>query len=137
MSNNISDNSKINIANSSENGNDSTSTNRDSDSTSKLISTITEYIPTFFSPNGILTHEKEDDFGLNIVEIIGQCELFFSDHPNSFTSEENKCSYVIHKLHGPSKKWSLSLKADGTLQTLGYNMFKELLIKNFGDSNEQ
>jgi len=38
---------------------------------------ITEYIPTFFSPNGILTQDK--DYNLNITEIIGQCELFFND----------------------------------------------------------
>jgi len=66
----------------------------------KLILAITEYIPTFFSPTGVLTHEKEEDKNLNITEIIGQCELFFNDHPNAFTTDENKCSYIIHKLFG-------------------------------------
>jgi len=104
---------------------------------SKLISAITEYIPTFFSPNGVLTHEKDTDVNLNILEIIGQCELFFNDHPHTFVTDENKCSYVTHKLYGPAKKWSLSLKADGTLKNIGYETFKELLIENFGDSDEQ
>ena len=107
------------------------------DESSKLISAITEYIPTFFSPNGLLTHEKEDEKNLNLNEILGQCELFFNDHPSSFVSDENKCSYLIHKLYGPSKKWGISLKADGTLKDIGYEKFKELLIENFGDSNKQ
>ena len=63
--------------------------------------------------------------------------LFLHDHPHSFTSDENKCSFVIYKLHGPPKKWGLSLKAIGTLLSIGYEVFKELLIDNFGDSNQQ
>jgi len=136
----------INIAgtsgNNSENldatiSSDNSVPNIETHDTSKLISAITEYIPTFFSPNGVLTHGKEDEYNLNIVEIIGQCELFFHDHPSSFSSDENKCSFIIHKLKGPAKKWGLSLKADGTLLTLGYNTFKNLLIENFGDSDQQ
>ena len=129
----------INIAGTSENnGNNDISISKNKpDETSKLISTITEYIPTFFSPNGILTQEKENENNLNMIEIISQCELFFHDHPNSFTAEESKCSFLIHKLQGPSKKWGLSLKEEGILQTLGYEKFKELLINNFGDSKEQ
>ena len=80
-------------------------TNKKPSESEKLISTITEYIPTFFSPTGLLTHEKQEDTNLNITEIISQCELFFNDHPNTFTSEESKCSYIIHKLYDPAKKW--------------------------------
>ena len=69
----------------------------------KLIPAITEYIPTFFAPMCLLAREKEEEKNLNITEIISQCELFFSDHPNSFTSEESKSSYLIHKLSGPPK----------------------------------
>eukprot|EP00833_Pecoramyces_ruminatium_P012447 jgi/Orpsp1_1/1186479/evm.model.d7180000050916.1 len=127
----------MNNIESTSNNNKDNPNNEVNNETSRLITTITEYIPTFFSPNGVLTQEKEEDYNLNIVEIIGQCELFFNDHPSSFTTDENKCSFIIHKLKGPSKKWGLSLKADGTLSTLGYEMFKNLLVENFGDSKEQ
>jgi len=53
-----------------------------------------------------------------------QCEIFFSEHPNSFPSDEYRNNFVITKLYGSPKKWSLSLKADGTLNNLGYEKFK-------------
>eukprot|EP00833_Pecoramyces_ruminatium_P015970 jgi/Orpsp1_1/1190002/evm.model.d7180000076044.2 len=127
----------MNNIESTSNNNKENPKNEVNNETSRLITAITEYISSFFSPNGILTQEKVEDYNLNIIEIIGQCELFFNDHPSSFTTDENKCSFIVHKLKGPSKKWGLSLKADRTLLTLGYEMFKNLLVENFGDSKEQ
>lgn len=43
--------------------------------TNKLITTINEFIPTFFSPNGILEQNK-DKQELSLNEIFGQSELF-------------------------------------------------------------
>jgi len=45
----------------------------------------------------------------------GNC--FLKKHPNSFSTDDLKISYVISMLHGPPKKWGLSLKADGTLNS--------------------
>ena len=58
-------------------------------------------------------------------------------YPNSFSTDDLKISYVISMLHGPPKKWGLSLKADGTLNSLSYKTFKDILISNFGDTKEQ
>ena len=103
---------------------------------SKLITALTEFIPTFFSANGVLSKDLADNSKLNIRELLEQSESFFQDHPNSFSTDDSKNSFVISKLYGPPKKWGLSLKVDGTLNSLGYKTFKELLINNFGDTKE-
>lgn len=103
---------------------------------SKLISAITEFIPTFFSPNGVLAR-NEDNTKLNLNELTEQCELFFDEHANSFPNDNFRNAFVISKLYGPAKKWGLSLKADGTLNSLTYEEFKRLLLENFGDTKEQ
>ena len=105
----------------------------------KLISTITEFIPTFFAPNGILAenlHAKGNE-SLNLNELLCQCDKFIIDHPNSFTNDISKISYVTINLKGLAKKWGLSLKSDDILDDLSYEEFKRLLIENFGDSKEQ
>lgn len=53
----------VTLGNNPENSNltispDNPILNSETHDTSKLISTIIEYIPTFFSSNGVLTHEK-------------------------------------------------------------------------------
>jgi len=103
---------------------------------SKLISVITEFIPTFFSPNGVLAR-NEDNTKLNLNELTEQYELFFDEYANSFPSDDFRNAFVISKLYGPAKKWRLSLKADGTLNSLTYEEFKRLLLENFGDTKEQ
>lgn len=57
------------------NNNIENSKNEVNNETSKLIIAITEYIPTFFSPNCVLTQKKEKNYNKNIVKKIGQCEL--------------------------------------------------------------
>jgi len=108
-----------------------------SQDTSKLISTITDLIPAFLSPNGILVKESENQEKPNIVEVLAQSEDFFADHPNSFLTDDNKNSFVINKLRGTARKWGLSLLADGTLKDLDYSDFKELLLKNFDSGGNE
>ena len=104
--------------------------------TSKFISTLTEFIPTFFSSKGVLSKD-EDETLMNINDVLEQSEMFFQEHPNSFPSDIYKNTFVINKLHGVAKKWGLSLKTDNILKSLSYKKFKHLLIKNFGDTKEQ
>ena len=104
--------------------------------TSKFISTLTEFIPTFFSSKGVLSKD-EDETLMNINDVLEQSEMFFQEHPNSFPSDIYKNTFVINKLQGVAKKWGLSLKTDNILESLSYKKFKHLLIKNFGDTKEQ
>jgi len=97
----------------------------------KFISTITDFIPTFFSPNGVLFKENEEKNKPDIFEILIQSESFFEEHPNSFQTDEEKSSFVINKLTGTARKWGLSLIIDGTLKTLKFTEFKKLLMENF------
>jgi len=102
----------------------------------KLITALTEFIPTFFLADGVLFNNEKEDVKLNLSEVIEQCEIYFTEHPSSFIEEESKNKFLITKLFGSAKKWGLSLKADGTLRTLTYE-FKQLLMDNFGDTKEQ
>ena len=104
---------------------------------SKFIEAITEFVPTFFSPGGMLLKESEKKNNGSVLETIIQSENFFADHPNSFLSDETKNTYVINKLGGLAKKWGLSLLVDGTLSTLKYEEFKNLLLENFDSGNEK
>jgi len=99
--------------------------------TSKLITAITDFIPTFFSPNGVLQKENNEKNKPNILEIVVQSEDFFKDHPNSFKIDESKNSFIVNKLTGTARKWGLSLLTDGTLKTLSFEEFRKLLLENF------
>ncbi|KAG4082160.1 hypothetical protein H8356DRAFT_1437952 [Neocallimastix lanati (nom. inval.)] len=57
---------------------------------SKFIEAITEFVPTFFSPGGMLLKESEKKNNGSVLETIIQSENFFADHPNSFLSDETK-----------------------------------------------
>jgi len=103
---------------------------------SKLITAIADFIPAFFSPNGVLQKENESN-KLNILEILIQSEDFFKEHPNSFQKDELKSSFVINKLTGTARKWGLSLLTDGTLKNLEFSKFKKLLLDNFDIGNER
>ena len=54
---------------------------------SKLITASADFIPAFFSPNGVLKKENENNKP-NILEILIQSEDFFKEHPNSFQKDE-------------------------------------------------
>jgi len=79
-----------------------------SNNASKLISAITDFIPAFFSPNGVLLKESENESKPNTLEAIIQSEEFFSSHPNSYQDDETKNAFVINKLSGTARKWGLS-----------------------------
>lgn len=104
---------------------------------SKLITAITEFIPTFFSSSGTVVKENLNKKKSNVFETLVQSENFFKDHPNSFLSDETKNTYVVNRLNGLAKKWGLSLLVDGTLNTLKYSKFKELLLNNFDSGNDR
>ena len=108
-------------------------------STSKLISAITDFIPAFFSPNGVLLKENEEKNKPNILEAIIQSEEFFKSHPNAYQDDESKSAFVLNKLSGTARRWGLSLLTDGTLKKLPYEQFKKLLLENFdaGDERKQ
>jgi len=84
----------------------------------------------------VLSNNKNEHVKLNLSEVLEQCGIFFTEHPSSFTEDESKSKFQITKLFGSAKKWGLSLKADGTLRTLTYEEFKQLLMDNFGDTKE-
>ena len=104
--------------------------------TSRLIAAITDFIPAFFSPNGVLK-ENENENKPNTLEAIIQSEEFFSSHPNSYQDDETKNAFVINKLRGTARKWGLSLLTDGTLKTLSFKQFKKLLLENFDAGEER
>jgi len=108
-------------------------------STSRLISAITDFIPAFFSPNGVLLKENEEKNKPNILEAIIQSEEFFKSHPNAYQDDESKSAFVLNKLSGTARRWGLSLLTDGTLKKLPYEHFKKLLLENFdaGDERKQ
>jgi len=103
---------------------------------SKLITASADFIPAFFSPNGVLKKENENNKP-NILEILIQSEDFFKEHPNSFQKDELKSSFVINKFTGTARKWGFSLLTDGTLMNLKYSKFKKLLLDNFDIGNER
>jgi len=104
--------------------------------TSKLINAITDFIPTFFSSNGVLQKENYEKNKPNILEILIQSEDFFKEHPNTFKNDESKNSFVINKLSGTARKWGLSLLTDGTLKALTFEEFRKLLLDNFDVGSE-
>eukprot|EP00833_Pecoramyces_ruminatium_P008925 jgi/Orpsp1_1/1182957/evm.model.c7180000083281.1 len=114
-----------------------TSNTIQNNSASKLITAITDFIPTFFSPGGVLQKENEENNKPSVLETVNQCEDFFKGHPDSFRDDESKNSFVINKLTGTARRWGLSLLSDGTLKTLVYNQFKGLLLKNFDGGSEK
>jgi len=106
-------------------------------SASKLITAITDFIPAFFSPGGILVKENEGKSKPTVLETIIQSEDFFKEHPESFRSDESKNSFVINKLAGTARRWGLSLLGDGTLKSLRFDEFKALLLENFDSGSEK
>jgi len=122
--------------NPSVSNNSTSGSNLSEDNATKLISAITDFIPTFFSSNGILLKENEKKEHPNVWEILIQSEEFFKDHPNTFKDDEYKSSFVINKLRGTARRWGLSLLTDGTLKKLSYEQFKKLLLENFDSGNE-
>jgi len=107
-------------------------------STSKLISAITEFIPAFFSPNGVLFTENERKNKPNALEAIIQSEDFFKNHPNSYQNDESKIAFVINKLSGVARRWGLSLLTDGTFKkNLEFDKFRKLLLENFDVGEER
>eukprot|EP00833_Pecoramyces_ruminatium_P006555 jgi/Orpsp1_1/1180587/evm.model.c7180000073989.1 len=87
----------------------------DADVTDKLVillysivplnTAITDFIPAFFSPGGVLSKENEEKNKLSVLEIIIQSEDFFKEHPDSFKNDESKNSFVINKLTGTARRW--------------------------------
>jgi len=104
---------------------------------SKLISAITDFIPAFFSPNGVLQKESDVKNQPSIREIIIHSEDFIKTHPNTFKDDESKNSFVINKLTGTARRWGLSLLTDGTLKKLTFEKFKKLLLENFDSGIER
>jgi len=87
------------------------------------VETITEFILALFAPDDLISQQvnyKEKNLFI-LHETITQCENFFDEHKETFTKDISKCAYLITRLTGTTKKWGLSLKLDGTLDTLTYD----------------
>jgi len=108
-----------------------------SSSAARLISAITDFIPAYFAPNGVLQKGVDGKNKLRPFEVVIQSEDFFTDHPSSFKDDESKCSFIINRLTGLAKKWGLSLLTDGTLKTISYEEFKRILLENFDSGKER
>jgi len=48
-----------------------------------------------------------------------------------------KNAFIINKLTGTARRWGLSLLGDGTLKSLTFVQFKQLLLENFDAGNER
>jgi len=102
----------------------------------KLINALTDFIPTYLSPSGLLAKEKDKSGKPGIYETVIESENFFLEHPKSFTNDESRIAFIINKLSGSSRKWGISLLVDNTIKNLSYEKFKKLLLENFDTVND-